>query len=235
MILSSLDYEAINGDSLFSNFSECQSNLTDERDDERLGPDRKNKRTRDFIYPYNTTACYINITVYDHIYAFNETVNGSLAFNPSPSYCYLNQTLSMSLPTQCIPESFFAWGFSSLLLYITISLQLAWMAGMYIVWLEANVNSQLVRRGRRIRGPLRAASDLVEAMREVLGDEYCAYSNSELEKELAKDKGRVRYFATDATKDGVAHVGLSSRRGERVNLNLNQLYGSSTGFHIQDS
>lgn len=68
----------------------------------------------------------------------------------------------------CLPESYYVWGFSSLLLYIICSLQIVWTIGMLVVWLDANINSQLCRNGRKTRSPLRAALDIAEAMREVL-------------------------------------------------------------------
>lgn len=68
-------------------------------------------------------------------------------------------------------------------------------------------------------------ADLSEAMTEVLGNEICAYSDSELARELAKQPG-MRYYASDRM-GGVSHIGLSSRSRSRVPHNSRNLYGKA--------
>lgn len=95
---------------------------------------------------------------------------------------------------------------------------------MYIVWLDARIYSALCRSGRKIRGPFRAAADLSEAVREILGDQTCAYTDGELAQELDRQPG-LRYYSNDAEAHGVSHIGLSSRRLGKVPYNSTQLYG----------
>lgn len=98
---------------------------------------------------------------------------------------------------------------------------------MFIVWLDANINSQLCRTGRKTRGSLRAALDIAEAMREVLGEESCAYQNAEIASELEKLRVGVQYYATNADGDGVSHIGLSSTRSGQLSLRNDTIYGGS--------
>ncbi|KAL9024274.1 MAG: hypothetical protein Q9180_007948, partial [Flavoplaca navasiana] len=146
-------------------------------------------RNASYTRQYDT---YYNITIHDQVYTFTD-------WSPynyfSPAYCYDDLTL---LPYQlketpyCFNEDYFVWGFSSIVLYITLGLQLVWTFGMYCLWLDANLASRLVKAGRTIRGPFRAATDLAEAMNETLGDEYCAYTDQEIEKELEKSGNMLR-------------------------------------------
>lgn len=101
------------------------------------------------------------------------------------------------------------WGFSSFLLYIICSLQIAWTVGMFIVWLDVNINSQLCRTGRKTSGSLRAALDIAEAMREVLGEEPCAYQNTEIDRALERMRVGVQYCANNVYGYGFSHIGLS--------------------------
>ena len=95
---------------------------------------------------------------------------------------------------------------------------------MYLVWLDANIYSALCRSGRKLRGHLRSVADLSEAMQEVLGDEVCAYSDSELAKELDRFPG-VRYYAADSKDRNISHIGLSTFRLGKVPFNSMKLYG----------
>ena len=139
-------------------------------------------------------------------------------------YCYKNQTIELDHHEQCLPTTYFVWGFSSLMVEINLCLLMAWVFGMYFVWLDANIYSALCRSGRKLRGNFRAAADLSEAMGEVLGDEMCAYSDVELWNELRMEPG-VQYYASDAPEGDVSHIGLSSRRRARVPYNSTKLYG----------
>ena len=107
---------------------------------------------------------------------------------------------------------------------INTYLLIAWVFGMYFVWLDANIYSALCRSGRKLRGNFRAAADLSEAMREALGEETCAYSDAELWKELRMEPG-VQYYASDPHEGDVSHIGLSSRRRGRMPYNSTKLYG----------
>ena len=165
-----------------------------------------------------------NVTIVGQVYQFkNWYFEQGEAF--LASYCYNNQTLP-DLPSmaECLPETYYVWGLSSLLLYIVLSLQMAWIFGMYFVWLDANIYSALCRSGRRMRGDFRAAADLSEAMGEVLGNEHCAYSHEEMLSALNREPG-LRYYATGPNNNDVAHIGISSVRRGKVPYNSTIFYG----------
>jgi hypothetical protein len=172
-----------------------------------------------------------NFTLDGHFYLFHnyDFFRDSAISSPgmTSSYCYNNDTLSqdfLEAAAECLPENYFVWGFSSLLVYIVLCLQITWTLGMYLVWLDANLYSALCRSGRKVRGHYRAAVDLSEAMGEVLGKETCAYSDAELSRELERQPG-IRYYSTDAQNEDVSHIGLSSRRVGRVAFDSTKLYG----------
>lgn len=142
------------------------------------------------------------------------------------AYCYNNKTIpSLHDLAECFPERYFVWGFSSMMVYINLSLFMAWLFGMYIVWLDARIYSALCRSGRKVRGHYRAVADLSEAMKEILGNEICAYSDSELARELSRQPG-MRYYASDPHDGGASHIGLSSISRRRVPYNSTKMYGS---------
>ncbi|KAL8956432.1 MAG: hypothetical protein Q9193_006051 [Seirophora villosa] len=179
---------------------------------------KKNPYRDSVRYVTNITIDGLNHTLYD-------------IYKPDiyqPCYCYGDQVL---LPYQlretpyCFTENYFVWGFSSIVLYVVLGLQILWTIGMYCVWLDANIASELVRHGRTIRGPFRAAADLVEAMNDTLGNEYCAYSDREVSKALKTSGDRLRYESTFGD-DELLHVGLSTKPTARVYLSGKKLYGS---------
>ncbi|KAL8683324.1 MAG: hypothetical protein Q9186_000707 [Xanthomendoza sp. 1 TL-2023] len=173
---------------------------------------------------------------YDYYYSTNITINGRMhIFNDSSprefyevAYCYREMTLSPSR------AKFRVRGFSSIILYVILGLQLVWTVGMYCIWLDANLTSELVKSGRTIRGPFRAAADLAEALNETLGGEYCAYTDKEIEKELERSGDLLRYNSTLRDDDGTLHVGLTSQEGARVLLSRNKLYGKEVGKRRKD-
>ena len=97
---------------------------------------------------------------------------------------------------------------------------------MLIVWLDANINSNLCRRNRRVRGSLRAVVNLAEAISEDIGQDLCAYSHAEMAQELRKVPVGIQYYAID-TQAGVSHIGLSSTRGKMLRLSKTKIYGDS--------
>lgn len=161
------------------------------------------------------------------------------------AYCY-NETVLFPYQLQdvpyCFAQPYFVWyvsfetfrdpvlmsyrGFSSILLYIILGLQIIWTFGMFCVWLDANIASELVRNGRTIRGPFRAAADLVEAMNETLGHEYCAYSDTEISKELERSGDKLQYNTiSEDDRNGLLHVGMTTTSPARVLLSDKRLYG----------
>lgn len=143
-------------------------------------------------------------------------------------YCFRNETLPWDFDesAQCVARPYFVWGFSSVLLYIILSLQLVWTLGMFMVWLDANLYSKLCRRGRKMHGSFRNVLDLAEAVKEVLGDDLCAYSNSEIARQLDKSGRGVQFYSTSDADHGVSHIGISSFEGGiRLRLDDKSLYG----------
>jgi len=165
-----------------------------------------------------------NITIEGRLYHFrNWEFSAGVAYEPT--YCYNNKTIpSLEALSECLPESYFVWGFSSLLVYTNLSLFMVWVFGMYLIWLDARIYSALCRSGRKVRGHYRAVADLSEAMEEVLGNETCSYSDSELARELSKQPG-LRYYASDPQDSDVSHIGLSSISRGRVPYNSTKVYG----------
>lgn len=204
--------------------------------------------------PVNSTYIGGHDSTINMNYTMNITVNGQMYIlqNMSPrdlfdpAYRYGNQTISayeMEQSPFCFSKSYFVWyvtysllshlytdtefrGFSSIVLYVILGLQIVWTFGMYCVWLDTNIASELVRSGRTVRGPLRAAADLVEAMNETLGHEYCAYTDKEIEKALKRSGDRLRYSASLRDHEELLHVGLTAKPEARVLLSKKMLYGA---------
>ena len=148
--------------------------------------------------------------------AFSETICTSKG-DPFPA--------TASTVAQCMPKSYFVWGFSSLVLYIVLPLQIVWTLGMFLVWLHAHMTSELLRAQRTVHGPWRAVADLAEAMYEVLGHEICYYRDEELHRELRNHGGNLRYYTRDGEEDEVGHIGISSTMDNGFHLKKTKLYG----------
>ena len=99
---------------------------------------------------------------------------------------------------------------------------------MFSVWLDANLNSQLCRNGRKVRGYFRAAADVSEAMKETLGEEFCAYSDAEIAKELKKELTGLGYYTSYAKDGDVSHIGISSKQRNSLLIKDDINYGTYT-------
>ena len=132
----------------------------------------------------------------------------------------------MALPGsyECtIEQNIYHWGFSAEWLQIFVCVSSVWLFGLWIVYVDADYNSKLCKIGRRM-GIYRAILDISEAIREDLGPNLCAYSEAELAAALKK-LGPLKYYVSDAEEGQVAHIGLSSRKSEKVELSWDQSYG----------
>lgn len=166
-----------------------------------------------------------NITIEGRLYTFGDYCFDEKFGSFQGAYCYNNKTIpDLEGLAQCLPANYFVWGFSSLMIYVNLSLFMAWILGMYLVWVDARICSALCRSGRTVRGHFRAVADLSEAMREVLGDETCAYSDWELARELSRQPG-LTYYASHPQDGGASHIGLSSISRKRVPFDSTNLYG----------
>ena len=123
---------------------------------------------------------------------------------------------------QCIPSGKFQWGFSSEACLVFFCLNVLWATGTFSVWVHMNRKSELCQKGRQL-GKYRAVVDLAEAIRYDLGNDICAYSEKELESELAKFSG-VKYGVS--YRDSICHIGLSSKEdSEALKLKYGDVYG----------
>lgn len=82
------------------------------------------------------------------------------------TWTYDDETYDLAFVKQyasCKPVDSHNWGFSFLLLFITLLLLSIWSLGIYVLWLDVYFHSRLDRKGRQM-GMVRASHDLVEAM-----------------------------------------------------------------------
>lgn len=77
------------------------------------------------------------------------------------------------------------WGFSYEWMFVVSIVNSVWLVGLWILWLDCDINSEFCRKGRRL-GIWRAVADISEALREELGPNICAYSEEELAQALKK-------------------------------------------------
>ena len=120
-------------------------------------------------------------------------------------------------------QHLYHWGFSAEWLLVVACVNSFWLFGLWVLWLDADMQSQLRKKGRRM-GIYRAIADVAEVMREDLGPNLCAYSEAELTAAVRK-QGPIKYYVSDENADGVAHIGLSSRPSGKVKLSWEQEYG----------
>lgn len=88
------------------------------------------------------------------------------------------------------------------------------------LWLDANVNSELLKMRRTGYGAIRSALDLSESVNRDLGNSSSAYSDKELEKAL-DGCDKVGYAVEDS--GGVSHIGIASEGKQRLRGNILQL------------
>lgn len=125
---------------------------------------------------------------------------------------------------RCVQRQGYAWGLSAVLALLGLILEAIWAIGCWALWLDAQVNSQLVKF-RRSGGEIRASLDLAEGVRRDLGANTCAYSDDELSRELDKCEP-VGYSIEE--RDGASHIVLvPARMQSRVKILEGRLYGES--------
>jgi hypothetical protein len=101
-----------------------------------------------------------------------------------------------------------------------------WLLGTWVVYLDAEYNSEFVKKGRGY-GTWRAILDLAESVNRDLGPDTCAYSEEELVRAL-EEQNAVGYVIEER-ENGVPHIGLrnhSELRQRRLRLYWNLNYGS---------
>lgn len=123
----------------------------------------------------------------------------------------------------CVAEqNVYEWGFSSEWVLIAGCLNSLWLFGLWILWLDADTQSQFCKKGRRM-GTYRAIVDIAEAIREDLGENLAAYSEEELAAAL-RQQSKIKYYATEPKASSIAHFGLSSRKSDRLQLSWDLAY-----------
>ncbi|MCJ1355697.1 MAG: hypothetical protein MMC33_005689 [Icmadophila ericetorum] len=126
----------------------------------------------------------------------------------------------------CLQGFGYQWGFSSVMIAVFLCCNTFWIVGMFISW-EVLMNKSHFMKKPRLLGRYRAIVDLGEAIREELGPNISALSDSTLEKELKK-RPAVRYHVFDSEKYGTEypHISLSAdnSNGKRIRLHRDTLY-----------
>jgi hypothetical protein len=169
--------------------------------------------------------------VQDAITNYNSSDEGGAASVTSARvfYYYQNQSYDQAyfeIPAnvQCVATGVYQWGFSLTAIFIFAILNALWLIGIYGVWIHMNRKGELCRKGRRL-GKYRAALDVEESINWDLGKNICAYSEKELDRELAK-LGGIKYYVMHSDGDAPSHIGISSRRDRGpVSLKFGELYG----------
>lgn len=142
------------------------------------------------VVPYNSSIT-VNGTMHSLPSPFVQLGQNCHRFQGlgNPCLCYRGTPIAYPLDDHaviCVAESGYVWGFSSVMLSVSLVLECMWMIGCLGVWLDAHVNSELENMQRSSAGAVRTAFDLVEAAKKVLGDDISTYSNQELRDALKK-------------------------------------------------
>jgi hypothetical protein len=107
----------------------------------------------------------------------------------------------------CVSKRGYVWGFASFLTLVGLILKGVWAIGCWCVWLDANVNSNILKNRRSCVGVTRNALDLAESVNRDVGTSRTAYSDKELEKAL-KRCDKITYPVED--KGDVSHIDIVS-------------------------
>ncbi|ORY16127.1 hypothetical protein BCR34DRAFT_557768 [Clohesyomyces aquaticus] len=187
---------------------------------------RQNKTICSFDYPNNTetftwtdksgqtreSKCNVkwNVTIAGHDYDYN-SVNYS-------DYAYCNNGKGYDLfeledTSRCLPDTAFPgyqWGFSSMLSTLFAIVHSVWAVSMYIIWQDAQFNSELVKSGFALT-QLRAAFALATAAKDKTGmksKELVRADTKSLENQL---------FGTKKKKEAEVDYGIfqNELKGER--------------------
>jgi hypothetical protein len=120
--------------------------------------------------------------------------------------------------SRCLPDTAnrsYEWGFSTLLSGLFVFVTAGWVLSMYVLWLDAQHGSTLVRQGYRMT-PLRAAFAMAKAARQRTGlgeKQLLRVDTSVLEKELyggkRSKKTKVEYtiFVEDPEEGDESEMG----------------------------
>ncbi|KAF7556461.1 hypothetical protein G7Z17_g1465 [Cylindrodendrum hubeiense] len=182
------------------------------------------------VLPYNSTFTYDNET-FELQAPFLDIGKGCkehrLFFtNLGNCVCYRGQPLEdeFFLPDnlRCVQRHGYVWGLSAVMALIGLCIEAVWVIGCWGLWLDAQVNSELVKF-RRGGGDIRASLDLAESVKRDLGANTSAYSDAELSKDLDKCEP-VGYSVEE--RDGASHIVLvPARMQSKIKIRDGRLYG----------
>lgn len=122
----------------------------------------------------------------------------------------------------CTSSGMYQWGFSSRWFLVLMAIIPVWFFGTYCLWMDAQHNSELTRKGRKM-GRWRAVADLAEAMSGELGPHTSAYSDQQLQRAL-RDRPPIKYHVR-ADEKGLSHLFLTPRSEGRLELGYEVRYG----------
>lgn len=122
----------------------------------------------------------------------NEQTYDIQNLNGTYALCYNNEAydrLSLIGKSRCLPDTAnpsYQWGFSTMLSGIFVFIHFGWCMSMYVVWLDAQSTSTLIREGYEMT-PLRAAFAIAKAVKRKTGLEekqLVRHDTKDLNKEL---------------------------------------------------
>ncbi|XPS76402.1 hypothetical protein M3J09_008455 [Ascochyta lentis] len=163
-----------------------------------------------------TTTLKVNEQTYD-IQNLNGTYS-PLCYNHEAYDQWTLQGKSRCLPDTANPS--YQWGFSTMLSGIFVFIHFGWCVSMYIVWLDAQSTSTLLKEGYAMT-PLRAAFAIAKVVKRKTGlgeKQLVRHNTRELNKELhgtGKDRGtQIEYsiFVTNAEEHFEDDKGIRRRR-----------------------
>lgn len=114
----------------------------------------------------------------------------------------------------CTPQEGYHWGVAFFWIYITFLYLGLWLLGTYSIWMDAQHNSELVRKDRST-DTLRDVGDLAEAMKEIAGPETRAYSGKELKKAFKREP-LLQYTVEVDEVSGIGKIVLSAEASGRM-------------------
>ena len=188
---------------------------------------RSNISVSNFTYTCTNSSILCSTKVQNYTVSYLHSVN-----NETYDWSY-----SAFLENVLCTQGFgYQWGFSSSLVLIFLICNSIWLVGMYITWETLERQSQFKKK-RRSLGRYRAAVDLGDMIKEELGSDISALSNSALEAEF-KNRLPIRYHVSNrisATGEEHAHIGLSceDHQGEKFKLEWEKIYAWSMLWRVR--
>ncbi|KAF2999355.1 hypothetical protein E8E13_005914 [Curvularia kusanoi] len=153
-----------------------------------------------------------------------QTLNGTIA------YCYGGKAYdyrALQGKARCLPDTTnptYQWGFSTMLSGIFVFIHFGWAVSMYIVWLDAQSRSTLIKEGDQMT-PLRAAFAIAKAVKHKTGlgeRQLVRHNTKDLDKELdgtRKAKGtKIEYSMFEVCYEEDVEDGKVRRRRNALAL-----------------